>query len=224
MAAVVAACLASEAAHADELQARVLAAAKATQTDGYAFTRTITVAATGEKPKVFVEKYDPRAAAQARWTLVSVDGRKPTAKEIADAAKTKRGPHPSYARLAQWLGAPATRSEPAPGYVLYKYPRLPAGTAKFGSHDASADTRAEALINVKGRVPFVERVRFASTKGFRMMLVASVSAMTVDGRYRQLPDGTVVPDDADSAVTGSMLGKSGQMRTKIDYAGFERVR
>lgn len=222
--AALAAALASVPAQADELQARVLAAAKATQTEGYGFSRTLTVEATGEQRKVFVERYDPRAAANARWTLVSVDGRKPTAKEIADAAKTKRGPHPSYARLAQWLGAPATRSEPGLGYVLYKYPRLPAGTAKLGSHDASADTRAEALVNTKGRVPFVERVRFTSTKGFRMMLVASVSAMTIDGRYRQLADGTVVPDDADSAITGSMLGKSGQMRTKIDYAGFERLR
>ena len=222
MVAVAAACLASGAARADELQARVLAGAKTTRTEGYAFRRTLTVEATGEKQKVYVERYDPRSA--ARWTLMSVDGRAPTGKETADAAKSKRGPHPSYARLAEWIGSPAARSEPAPGYVLYKFPRLPAGTAKFGSHDASADTRAEALVNAKGRVPFVERVRFTSTKGFRMMLVASVKGMTDDSRYRQHPYVTVIPDEGNSVITGSMLGKSGQMRTKIEYAGFERVR
>lgn len=211
-------------AHADELQGRVLAAAKATRTEGYGFSRTLTIDTTGQKRKVVVERYDPRAASGARWTLVSVDGRAPTAKERADAAKSKRGPHPGYARLAEWLGGAAVRSEPAAGYVLYTYPRLPAGTVKVGSHDASATTRAEALVNVRGRIPFVERVRLTTSKGFRVMLVGSVSGMTADSRYRQLADGVVVPDDGDSVITGSMLGKSGRIRTKIDYAGFERVR
>ena len=56
------------------------------------------------------------------------------------------------------------------------------------------------------------------------MLVASVKSMTVDARYRQLPDGTVVPDDSASVTTGSMMGKSGEMRTRTDYGAVTRVR
>ena len=82
---------------------------------------------------------------------------------------------------------------------------------------ASADTRAEALVNTAGHAPFVERIRFVMSKPFRMMLVASVQSMTVDNRYERRADGTVVPAGGDNVITGSMMGKSGQMRTRVDY-------
>lgn len=222
-AACAAACLAAPA-RADPLQDQLVAGARAVRADGLAFRRTLAIDRTGAARKLIVERFDPRRAAADRWALLSVDGRAPTPKELADARKAKRGPVPSYAELAKWIGAPATRTNGAPGYVVYRFARLPAGTVKIGSHDASADVQAEALVNLGGRTPFVERVRLTSTKGFRMMLVASLKTMAVVSRYRLLPDGHPAPADAASDMTGSILGKAGRLQTNATYADVVAVR
>lgn len=223
-AAALAAVCSPAAVQADALQAQVLAAARATPRDGYAFRQTTTLDRTGAARRTFVEQFDPRRPAGAQWTLASVDGRAPTPKDLADARKRKHDKTPSYAAIADWFGGPATRSDPAPGSVLYRFARLAAGTVKMGSHDASPDTQAEALVNTHGRTPFVERVRFASTKGFTMMLVASLKSMTADARYRVLPDGRAVPADTASTITGSMMGRSGQLHVTTTYSDFVSVR
>lgn len=216
-------CAATQA-RADELQARVLAAARATRTDGYGFQQTTMIDRTGAARKTLVERYDPRRPAAERWSLVSVDGQPPSTKDVAQIRKVKRGPVPSYAELAQWFGAPATRSDTAPGYATYRFARLPAGVIKIGSHDASPDTAAEAVVNVKGATPFVERVRFTSNTGFRMMMVVSVRSIDVTSRYRLLPGGTPVLDVIASTMAGSMLGKAGEIRTSMAFDGFQPVK
>jgi hypothetical protein len=171
-----------------------------------------------------VEQFDPVRPVPARWTLVSIDGRTPTAKEQADARKRQRASTPSYAEIVRWFGAPATRTDGPAGYVTYRFARLPKGALKVGSSDMSANVAAEALVNVKGGSPYVERVRMTATKGFRMMLVASVKTMTVTGRYRPGPDGRPVPAETASDMTGSLLGKSGQLRTATTFGEFRAVR
>lgn len=193
---------AAPAAHADELQNRVLAGMRSSRPDGFRFQRTSVVDRTGAERKTVVEQYDPARPAAQRWHLVRVDGRAPTAKETEKARKVKRGPVPSYAELADWFGAPATRSETTPGYVTYRFAKLPAGAVKIGSHDASANTQAEATVNVRARTPFVERVRFTSAKSFRMMMVASVQSIDVVSRYAALPTGEIVPASTASTLTG----------------------
>ncbi|MDT9600192.1 hypothetical protein [Sphingosinicella rhizophila] len=108
--------------------------------------------------------------------------------------------------------------------MTYRFARLPAGTLRIGSHDASAHTQAEAVVNVKGKTPFVERIKFTSTRKFRLMLVASVRSMTITGRYTLLPNGAAVPAEASSLLDGSMLGKSGQMKTVATFSDFRAAR
>lgn len=211
-------------AKADELQQQVLAAARATRPDAYGFRRTMAIERTGAPRRVIVEQFDPRRSAGERWSLVSVDGRPPSAKEAEQARKAKRGPTPSYADLAKWFGAPATRVAAAPGYVTYRFARLPKGAIKIGSHDASADVTAEALVNVRGSAPFVERVRLSSTKGFRMMLVASVKSMVLTGRYRLTPEGQPVPAESESDIVGSLVGKSGRLQSAVTFSDYRSVR
>ncbi len=110
--------------------------------------------------------------------------------------------------MAQWFGAPATRVDSSPGYATYKFARLPKGTLKIGSHDASADTQAEAIVNTKGKTPFVERIRMTLTKDFRMMLVASIQSLVTTASYSVLADGQVVPARSTSNISGSMMGKA----------------
>jgi hypothetical protein len=223
-ASLAAACLACSAARADEVQNQIVAVAKGTSASTFGFRRTMTIQQTGQPRKILVEQYDPRRQGADQWSLVSVDGRAPTAKENADSRKAKRGPVPSYGELAKWVGAPASRSSPGPGYVLYRFASLPAGTLKIGSHDASADTQAEVLVNIKEKIPLVERVRLKSTRGFRMMLVASLDSIMIDQRYRVLPDGHAVPSQAISDMSGSMLGKAGRVQAEATYSDFRAAR
>jgi len=219
----IAAAIAPIDARADALQGKLLASIKATRPDGYSFQRTLVIERSGAPRKVFVERYDPRRPTADRWSLVSVDGQAPSAKEVAQSRKAKRGPTPSYAELAEWFGAPAARSDTTPGYATYHFARLPAGVLKIGSHDASPDTQAEALVNLKGATPYVERIRFVSTKGFRMMMVASIQSLDITGRYRLLPNGAPIPDGSASVMAGSLLGKSGQMKTSVTFDAVKPV-
>lgn len=211
-------------AQADALQDQVLAAARATPREAYAFRRTLSIERTGSARKLFVERFDPRRPNGERWSLESVDGRVPTTKEIEQARKAKRGPTPSYADIASWFGGAATRSDVSRVHVLYRFARLPAGGLKIGSHDASADTQAEALVNVAAATPYVERVRLVSTKPFRVMLVAAIDRITTNGRYVPLPDGRVVPAESHGVVAGTLLGKSGVIRSDATYDDFQPAR
>jgi hypothetical protein len=220
--------LAASPAWADDLQTRLVAGARATDTAGYAFRETITIAGNGpgmdKAGKTYVNAYDPRRAPADRWRLLTVDGRAPTDKELAQSRKTKRDSVPSYDDIAKWLGSPATRVDGA-GAVTYRYARLPAGTIKLGKHDASADTAAEIQVaGASGPAPYVGQLRFTSTKGFRMMLVASVKSMATTMHFRRLVDGAVVPADVRSDIAGSMMGKSGALKTTVSYADWQKVR
>lgn len=210
-------------ARADDLQMRLLAGMQAARATSLAFQQTIIVDTTGQPRKTIVERYDPRRPAAERWTLVSIDGKPPTAKQVAEARKGKKQAA-SYANLADWFGSPARRVEAPAGYAAYRFDRLPAGELKIGNHDASADTQADVLVNAKGATPFVERVHMTSTKGFRMMLVASVKRIDSTSRYALLPGVGVVPDGAAMTLAGSMLGKAGELKTTVTFSGIQPAR
>ena len=88
------------AAHADALQAKIVANARATPTARHAFRRALAFERTGAPRKTYVEQFDPSRAPAERWSLISIDGRAPTPKEIATSRKADHGPVPSYAKLA----------------------------------------------------------------------------------------------------------------------------
>ena len=211
------------AAQADTLQQQVVAAAKAADADDLAFTQAIRVERTGEATRDIVQRYDPRGGA-TKWTLVKVDGRAPTAKEMKDAVKRSgRGRTPSYSRIADWFGAPATRIATTPTSVTYRFAKLPKGALKMGPHDASANTSAEAVVNTAGRVPFVERVRLTSNAPFSMFMVVKVARFTVNGTNR-LVDGRPVSDTTTTEFAGSFMGKPQTMRTRTTYADVRTAR
>ena len=212
-------------AQADPLQDQVLGGMRAANSADVGFTQTTRVERTGSAAKDYVTRYDPRAPAASRWSLVRVDGRAPTVKETREVLKgTGRAPLPGYARLAKWFGGPATRVAQGPGSVTYRFARLPAGTIKIGSHDASADTIVDAVVNTGGRVPYVERVRMTSSAPFRMMMVAKVDGFVFTSSYGLLPDGRPFPTGNDADMTGSMLGKSGSFKTRTRYTDVRATR
>jgi hypothetical protein len=195
---------------ADQLQNQLLAEMRATHTDNLAFAMTIRAEQTGNAAQISVLRHDGRGG----WSLESVNGRPPTDKQRKKVAKS-HPPLPSYARLANWFGGPATRVAATPGSVTYRFSRLPAGTVKLGSHDASAETVADAVVDTSGAHPFVSRVRFTSTAPFRMMLVAKVERFTILSSYQRLGDGRVFTAGSDTEFAGSMMGKAGSLTTRV---------
>lgn len=215
----------SATAGADALQDQVVAGARAVSPTGYAFTQTTRVERTGAAAKTFVSRYDPARAVGQRWTLVSIDGKAPSAKEAASAAKAAKAQDvPSYAEIAKWFGGPATRIAQTPTSVTYRFARLPKGIVKMGKHDASADTSAEATVDLSGRAPVVTRVRFASTTAFRMALVVKVERYGVVTTYRPGPDSHPVIDAATVEMAGSVLGKAGTMTIRTGFGDMRSVR
>lgn len=202
-------------AHADALQDQVLAGMRRGSTADVAFTATTRIARTGAATSEIVTRYDPTAR---RWTVLRVDGRAPTAKEITQIVKAASGaPLPSHARLAEWFGALATRVGQTADTATYRFARLPADVVKIGKRDLSADTVAEAIVATHGGSPFVQRVRFTTTKGFRMMLVAKVDRFTLTSTYAPLPDGRPFPVASQVDMGGSIMGKSGSFATSTRY-------
>lgn len=210
---------------ADDLQQQVVAGARAVTEGDFAFTQTFSGQRTGESAKEYLMRYDPKRAAGSRWTLIKAEGRAPTAKESATFAKqANKNPVPSYGRIATWFGAPAKRVASGNNSVTYRFASLPKGTIKVGSHDASATTSAEAIVNTGGKTPFVERVRYTSTKPFRMMLVAKVDRMTTTVTYRMMPNNRPMIIGSDTDMAGSAMGKSGSFKMLATYSDIRAAR
>lgn len=211
-------------AHADTLQQQVLAGARTITAADFSFTQANRFERTGVPATQIVQRYDPRRGASA-WTLVKIDDRAPTAKQVADAAKrSAKAQVPTYARIAEWFGAPATRVATTPTSVTYRFATLPKGTIKMGSHDASANTSVEAVVNTAGRIPFVERARFTSNAPFRMFMVAKVERFVITATHRLLGDGRPVLDATATEFGGSLMGKAQTLKTRTSYTDYAAVR
>jgi hypothetical protein len=217
--------LAATSARADALQDRLLLGARAVSGNDFTFTETGSFERTGADKIAYVRHYDPHRKAGQRWRVVEVNGKAPTAKQASQLAReSKDQKTPSYANIADWIGGPATRTAATAETVTYQFARLPAGTIKIGGRDISADTSGTAVVNIAGKVPFVERTRFTHNKPFSIMVVAKLSQMVIQASYRQLPDGRVVLASVSSDMTGSLMGKSASMKGRSSYSGFAAAR
>jgi hypothetical protein len=205
--------------------AEILAAeARSLGANGFAFTRTIDVdgAETSGKRerRVVVERYDPSKAPALRWTLLSIDGRAPTAEEVKEAGKrTRQSPVPGYWRIADWVAAP-TRTEVNGGTATLHFEQLPKGALKGGPVDLSEDMIGIAHVTGVGSRPWVERVRFALKRPVRKMLVARIDRLEIENRYRLSDDGRPILVEQVTNMAGVMLGKSGSNRTVVRFSDF----
>lgn len=210
---------------ADALQQQVLAGAKLVTEDDFAFTQTTVNQRSGSPDKEFVLRFDPKRAKGSRWTLQSVDGRAPTAKEASTFAKrSNAGRVPSYAEIAKWFGAPATRVGSDKTSVTYQFASLPPGTVKMPGQDMSPHISAEAVVNIASTTPFVERVRFTSNKPVRMMMVARIERFITVATYQMQPNGRPAPLGSIMDMTGSMMGKAGSFKLRTRFSDWRWVR
>jgi hypothetical protein len=212
-------------AFADALQQQIVAGARAVTVEDFSFTQTSVNQRNGEAVKEYVTTYDPRKPKASRWALIRAEGRTPTPKETAAMAKrASSGQVPSYADIAKWFGAPATRVAVGKTSITYRFAALPVGTIKFGSHDASTTTAAEAVVNIAGATPFVERVHLTTGKPFRMMLVAKIMQMDMTATYQMMANGKPAITGTTANMTGSLMGKAGWFKMRGSFSDIRAVR
>jgi len=210
----------------DELKQRLLAQTQSIGADDYAFTRTIhSDGVSNGKPekKVRVEKFDPTKPAEARWTLVSVDGAAPSADELntfrKDAPKRRM---PGYYRLAGYLGSAATASTDSRGRTVFHFTALPKDTVKVMDSDVSQNASAEASVSEANGVQFVEQLH-VSVRPMRLKLIAKLDSSEYTARFRMGPEGKPLLMEQNSEMTGSGLGQEGHVHTVVTYSDYRAI-
>jgi hypothetical protein len=211
----------------DELKQRILAQAQSIGPDDYAFTRTIRSEGTTNgknEQHVNVEKFDPTKPADARWTLVSVDGAPPTADALktfqANAGKRRV---PGYYRLANYFGTPATASTDPRGRTVFHFFTLPKDTVKFMDSDLSHNATADASAREANGVTFVEQVRI-NIRPMRVKLLMKLEKYEFIARYRIGPEGKPLLVDQTTDMSGSGMGQEGRGHTVVTYSDYRAVK
>lgn len=201
----------------DPVRDHIIAQAQAINPATLAFDRTTKQVRKGGGTSsgiTTLERWDGK-----RWTLVSVNGKKPSASEKRDReAAAASAPVPGYHQLAAMLaGATETRVDAQGRKVLY-VPVLPANTVRTDSSDISSHLRAEAtLAETDGQV-WVEQVRVTQREPFKLNMLIKVTNFERIDDYRLGSDGKpqLASQSADSM--GSMFGISGGETNMITYA------
>lgn len=219
-----AACVAADA---DALKERIIAHARTVTPEDYSYTRTVrTESNEGEKKeeRVVIERFDPSKALDQRWTLVSIDGKPPTADQLTIHRKElPKRRLAYYGRVAGYFGKPATSTTDAKGRTIFRFASLPKETVMVNDSDLSANATGEVVVDTSGATPFAEEVRFSSTKPIRVKLIAKIERLETMTRYRLMPDGKPVPIESTSDTVGSMLGKEGRIHIKVAYTDHRAV-
>jgi hypothetical protein len=219
--------LAAEASNADALKERIIAHARTVTPDDYAYTRTIRSESTeGNKKeeRVVVDRWDPAKPQDQRWTLVSINGQPPNADQLKNYTKeTPKRRTVYYGRIAEYFGKPATSATDAKGQTVFRLASLPKETVVASGTDISGNATGELVVETSDATPFIEEVRFVSTKATRVKLVALIERFEAVNRYKMMPNGKPVPLESSSEMNGSMMGKQGIIRTKVSYSDHRAV-
>jgi hypothetical protein len=197
----------------DPVLERVIAGARAVTPASIAFDRTVREVATeaGGKPvtRIIVDRWDGK-----QMTIVSIDGRPPTAAEAAAIAKANAGrPLSSYARVAQYLAGGVRRVADPQGRTVYRIEALPKGSVDIG-RDVSASMIGEAVIDTSGPVPYVAQLRLVLAKPISFFLVAKLDALEIINEYRPGPGGRPALVRQIRTLSGAQFGKAGATRTE----------
>jgi hypothetical protein len=205
----------------DALKQRILAQTQSIGPDDYAFTRTVRSEQTsnGKTEKhVNVEKFDPTKPAEARWTLVSVDGAPPSADVLSRFQKeAPKRRVPGYYRLAKYFGTSATTSTDSQGRTVFHFDSLPKDTAIVFDSDVSQNTAADVSVSEANGVPLAEHVHL-TVRPMRIKLLMKLERYESTARYRLGPEGKPLLIEHTADMTGSGMGQEGKVHTVATYS------
>lgn len=209
---IAAALLCTAASPPEQARDRVLAEARSITPATLSYDRTVTVTQADGKDKASqtrVDRWDGRG-----WTLLSLDGKPPSADDVAKHRKASAAASvPGYHQLAMLNGATATTD--AQGRTVLRIATLPPGSVITSGKDVSEHFTGEAVV-APGARPYVQHLRLTARAPFRMMLVAKIERFVTVSDYRL--DGNIprlVRQVAD--IRGSMMGKDGTQRVETIF-------
>lgn len=201
----------------EPLREAIISDARAADPAGIAFERTTTAVRRGpgiKEKTVTVERWDG-----TRWTLVSVNGKAPSANQFKSFRKaTAASPVPGYHRLAALLAAASDVQVDGDGRRVLKIPVLPTGSVRTDNGDISNHLSGEAVIATTDGKPWIARLKVKARENFKLNLLIKVTGFEQVFDYRIGPDGKprLASQTADSR--GSMFGFAGGQTDEVTYA------
>ncbi|WP_448578832.1 hypothetical protein [Thermaurantiacus sp.] len=188
----------------------------------YAFerTRAITDTRGGGTKRVEVDRYDPGKPEGQRWSLVSVNGKAPSAEDRKAWEEFIAGQPiaPGPWRLDPLLAGAEPKVTSRGAETVYSWPKLPKGSLPLGKFDLTDKLAAEAsVIDMAGK-PTVRQVRITAPKPFRVMMLAKFDTMTVTSDYARDASGRLILTRQETVQDATIPGRGkGVMRTEMTF-------
>ena len=201
----------------DPLREQIVASASAVSPQQLSFERTTRLERKGGGSllrQVRTERWDGE-----NWTLVSIDGKEPSAREHKALERRIRSEQvPGYHQLARIMAAAKEQRTDERGRTVLIVPVLPAGSVMADGKDISSHLQGEAVLGARGGRPWVQRLTVTQREPFKLNLLIKVTSFEQINDYRMSSDGAprLVAQINDSV--GSMFGYSGGEKSEVLYA------
>jgi hypothetical protein len=212
--------LSAETARADPVLNSLRAEASRAEKAGFErTTRSIRQTDDGPVTQIQVDRFNPRAPAAQQWTLLSVDGRAPTRKEINEHRKLVSSlPVPGFYRLSAILAGEPSKSTDARGRTVYRWDSLPPRSMPTPGPDVSTRMAAEAVVErVHGR-PVLASVRLFAPRPFPVMAVAKVNSFDLMNNYAEGTGGTpMLVSQTSSTDISAPFGQGGRQQSQVSF-------
>ncbi len=211
--------LAPAVAHADAVLDRMIADSARAPIPAFERTTRAELRAHPEKePALVVDRFNPRDARSGSWTLVSIDGRKPTQKEMETHAKGSRDAViPGFHRLNTILRATPTRRSEANGQTLYFWQSLPDGVVETPGGDISGKLSAEMVVEQVDGKPVPVRVRIFAAKPFKVKGIATMNSFEVVSHYRAGESFPILASQSAASDVSAPFGFGGKRKSQISF-------
>jgi len=171
-----------------------------------------------KEPEVVVDRFVPRDNVSGTWTLISIDGRKPTADEIARHRKANaEGPIPGFHRLHKVLGSTPARRTVQDGRTVYRWNGLPPGAVVTPGGDISANLSAEATVEDVDGKPLISKVRIFAAQPFRIRGIATMNQFDVTSQYRHGPAHPILTAQTSETDVKAPFGIGGKRKTTFGF-------
>lgn len=180
----------------------------------------------GKRMDEVVAHFNPLRGSDEQWSMLSQNGRKPTAKQLRSFQKSDDVTRPptSYARLALYLANGAELVEEGEGYALYRVPELPEGSFIVRDLDISRYFVAELRVNTASDIPFAEHLRVFAPEAFRVKVLAKLKSASAETWYTRTDGGDLLVDRQTMNVKGSAPFKKIRIDRVTKYRNHEQMR
>jgi hypothetical protein len=169
-------------------------------------------------PAQLVERFTPTGPAAGRWTLVSADGKTPTAKQVEQHRKTSaEAVIPGFHRLHLVLSPAPVRRTEVGDKTVFLWTSLPEGAVTTPGGDISRNLSAEATVEDAGGKPVISKVRLFAPKPFKIRGIATMNSFEVVSLYRVQGTTPVLVSQTSQSDVKAPFGLGGKRRTVMSY-------